>query len=147
MGEQKSEVDTQTEREAGVLAVTYFDDAEIPPCPTEPAAVVNEMPLPDSQIVQMNFSWDMRRNDQVQMAIAAAQTRPFERANNWHTGANTAAGSQASAPLQNRVQGAQNSLPQTGLGGDNLSALLAKLSEGGLSIPPAQPPMQQQYHQ
>lgn len=146
MGERKSEVDMQTEREAGVLAVTYFDEAEIPPCPTEPASVVKEMPLPDDKITQMNLSWDMRKDDQVQMAIAAAQTRPFERANKWHTSSAAATATQSVQPAYGQ-QAAQPQPGPAGLGGDNLSALLAKLSQGGLSIPSAQPPMQhyQQY--
>ena len=144
MGDRKSELDIQTEREAGVLAVTYFDESEIPICPTEPASVVNELPLPDDKITQMNLSWDMRKDDQVQMAIAAAQTRPFERANKWST-ASAAPTDTAPALSAYGQQAAQPQLGAGGLGGDNLSALLAKLSQGGLSIPNAQPPVQ--YHQ
>lgn len=139
IGERKPEAETQTEREASVLAVTYFDESEVPACPTEPAEVVAQMPLPDTQIPRMPLSWDLQKDDFIQMQIAAAQTRPFEQANNWHTQPEPAAAN--APPFQQQQQQQQAAVQVPNLGGDDLTALLAKLSQGGLQIPPAQPPM------
>lgn len=73
MGSNKSEVDVQSEREKDVLAVTYFDESDIPPSPYEPASLLQEVTLSDDsmQVKKMKLGYSLEGDTEVTEAIAA----------------------------------------------------------------------------
>jgi hypothetical protein len=147
IGSEKPERTVQEEREATVLAVSYLEDADIPDTPIESAtlASLSEAPLPDeSDVTRMTLSYDLKHNDSVSFALAKAQTRPYDNpiynrdgptpcAAGLNPAAMSGAGGSSSADFQTGIAQSQSApaIPGTA----DLSALLARLSEGGFSNP------------
>ena len=147
IGSEKPERTVQEEREATVLAVSYLEDADIPDTPTESPtlASLSETPLPDeSDVTRMTLSYDLKHDDSVSFAIAKAQMRPYDNPIYNRVGPTPyAAGVDPSAVPG--TGGLSSAHAQTGIihtqpapslpGTADLSALLARLSEGGFSNP------------
>lgn len=73
VGDKKPEADAQREREETTLATVFFDDSDIPPCPTEPTEVLAQQTLPDSDpsIIKMRFTTALEQDEEVKKALAA----------------------------------------------------------------------------
>lgn len=140
-----------------MLAVSYLDDADIPDTPIESAALasLSEAPLPDeSDVTRMALSYDLKRNDTVSLAIAKAQMRPYDNPNYarsaptpYAAGAGPAAmpGIDGTPPVHAQMGNALSQPAPAIPGTADLSALLARLSEGGFSNPHQQQAPAQQH--